>query len=76
MVANWVKELTEEVLGGPPVAIGKNYEHPEDGPITIVGGRYWGDRGLSNHWTWDVIATGERKGGYGSAWPEINITGE
>lgn len=64
MTADWVKEVTEEVLGGAPVEIGKIYEHPEDGPIQITGGRYWGEHGVSNFWTWKVLATGDDGQGY------------
>lgn len=70
-VSRWVRELTEDVIGGAPVAIGKRYMHPEDGEIEIVAGQYWGEHGLSNHWSWRVIATGEEKHGYGGDWPEL-----
>lgn len=71
MVADWVQELTEEVIGGAPVAIGKRYQHPEDGPIEITSGQYWGTHGLSNFWYWRVLSTDETKCGYGDDWPEI-----
>jgi hypothetical protein len=71
-VAPWVRQLTEEVIGGSPLEIGKRYIHPEDGLIEIVGGQYWGTNGLSNHWRWRVIATGETHHGYGdSTWPKF-----
>jgi hypothetical protein len=69
MVEKWVKDLTEEVMGGPPVEIGKRYWHPEDGLIEITAGQYWGKHGLSNHWGWTVIETGEHHTGYGGEWP-------
>lgn len=72
-VRGWVKDLTEGVLGGPPVQIGKYYEHPEDGEILITGGQYWGRDGLSNFWYWEVCATGEKHHGYGREWPRINV---
>jgi len=68
-VAPWVVALTESVLGSSPLEIGKRYVHPEDGPIEVTGGQYWGTYGLSNHWSWTVIATGEKKRGYGGHWP-------
>lgn len=68
-VAGWARRLTEEVLGGTPVEIGKQYDHPTDGPIEIVSGQYWGEHGLSNHWTWKVLRTGETKHGYADRWP-------
>jgi hypothetical protein len=70
-VAPWVRALTEDVLGGAPVVVGKRYDHPEDGVIEIVSGQYWGTNGLSNHWTWRVVATGATKHGYGETWPEV-----
>ena len=70
-VAGWVQRLTEDVLGGAPVAIGKRYTHPEHGVIEIVSGQYWGTHGLSNHWRWRVVETGEVKHGYGGDWPEV-----
>lgn len=71
MVAPWAKALTEEVMGGSPVEIGRRYEHPADGPIEITDGQYWGTHGLSNFWYWKVLETGEIHHGYGGRWPEI-----
>ena len=68
-VAGWVRQLTEDVIGGSPLKVGKRYIHPEDGLIEVVGGQFWGERGLSNHWTWKVIETGETHWGYGGDWP-------
>lgn len=68
-VARWVQDLTESVTGGSPVEIGKRYLHPEDGLIEIVSGQYWGTHGLSNHWRWKVVETGEIKAGYAGDWP-------
>lgn len=70
MVADWVKNLTEDVLGGSPVEVGGRYLHPEDGLIEVVSGQYWGNHGLSNHWRWRVVATGEVKAGYADDWPK------
>lgn len=69
MVESWVKDLTESVLGGAPVEVGKRYVHPQDGEIEITSGRYWGMHGLSNFWYWRVIATGETHNGYADNWP-------
>jgi hypothetical protein len=71
MVESWVRNLTEDVIGGSPVEIGKRYTHPEDGPIEITRGSYWGKSGLSNFWHWTVLSTGESHHGYGQYWPEI-----
>lgn len=70
-VERWAKDLTESVLGGAPVEIGRRYVHPRDGEIEIISGRYWGEHGISNHWYWRVIATSETHNGYGDAWPEV-----
>jgi len=70
-VEDWVRELTESVVGGPPVEIGKRYTHPQYGEIEITSGQYWGTHGLSNFWYWTVIETGETKHGYGGDWPEV-----
>jgi hypothetical protein len=43
-VEPWVQKIVEQELGGPPVEIGKVYQHPLDGKIEIVAGRYWGQR--------------------------------
>lgn len=70
-VPGWVQRMTEDVLGGSPVQIGKYYMHPDDGLIKIVSGQYWGMYGLSNHWRWQVVSTGEIKPGYADNWPEV-----
>ena len=69
-VAGWVRDLTEGVIGGSPLQVGKRYQHPQDGLIEVTSGQYWGARGLSNHWRWIVVATGESRFGYGEHWPE------
>lgn len=74
MTASWVRELTESVIGGSPVEIGKRYLHPEDGVILITSGQYWGTHGLSNHWRWTVESTGEQHYGYGGEWPLVEET--
>lgn len=71
MLEQWVRDLTESVIGGSPVEIGKRYQHPEHGIIEIVSGQYWGAHGLSNHWRWKVVETGEMKSGYAEEWPEV-----
>lgn len=71
MVEQWVKDLTESVMGGSPVQIGHRYQHPQDGLIEITSGQYWGTHGLSNFWYWRVIETGEMHHGYAGDWPEV-----
>ena len=70
-VEDWVRELTESVIGGSPLRVGARYLHPEDGLIEITAGQYWGERGLSNFWHWVIIATGEERSGYGDDWPSV-----
>jgi len=69
----WVRELTEEVLGGPPVAIGQ-YRIIDGQPVKITAGQYWGTYGLSNFWHWRSVlpngALGTEHHGYGNDnWP-------
>lgn len=63
--------FTESILGPSPVEIGKRYMHPRDGLIEITSGQYWGTHGLSNHWHWTIVETGEAGHGYGGDWEEI-----
>jgi hypothetical protein len=58
------------VLGGAPVEVGKRYTHPTDGVIEILSGQYWGERGISNHWSWRVVETGQVHHGYAN-WENI-----
>ena len=67
-----VRKMVEDVMGGAPVEIGKRYEHPVDGPITVTSGCYWGDHGLSNFWHWTIESTGDRGHGYGGIWPLLD----
>jgi hypothetical protein len=64
MPESWVKSLVEDVIGGSPVRIGGRYTHPQDGLIEITSGQYWGNDGISNHWRWTVVETGEQRSGY------------
>lgn len=72
-VEPWVRNLTESVIGGAPVQIGKHYMHPEDGHIVITSGQYWGTYGLSNFWYWNVLDEAGRavrgNHGYAGRWP-------
>ncbi|WP_028058298.1 hypothetical protein [Candidatus Solirubrobacter pratensis] len=65
------REITDEVLPPITLEIGRRYVHPEQGEIEITSGCYRDptyDR-ISNWWTWTVVATGEKRAGYGSNWP-------
>ena len=60
MTSPWARNLTEEVLGGPPFVIGDVVKHPNGRMVKITGGSYWGHRGLSNYWYWrEVLENGE-----------------
>lgn len=72
-VEDWVKSLVEEVAGGPPVEVGKFYQHPEDGVIEITSGQYWGAHGISNFWYWRVVETGKTHHGYAERWEETSV---
>lgn len=65
----WVQNIIGDYWA-PSLRVGETYVHPEDGVIKIVSGEFWGNHGVSNFWYWDVVATGERKHGYGGNWPE------
>lgn len=54
-VAPWAKELTEEVMGGPPFAVGDQVKHPDGRTVQITSGQYWGEHGLSNFWYWREV---------------------
>lgn len=71
-LAPWAQQMTEDIVGGPPVQIGKRYAHPVDGLIEITSGQYWGTHGLSNFWHWTILATGKESHGYGDRWPEVH----
>jgi len=69
-VAQWVKEMTEEVLGGPPFKVGDIVKHPDGKKVQILAGQYWGEHGISNFWYWkEVLPNGELgKSGSGYGW--------
>lgn len=74
-VSQWVRSLTEDVVGPSTLSVGGHYLHPDDGEIEITSGRYWGERGISNFWRWTVVSTGEQKYGYGGHWPRVEKKG-
>lgn len=57
--------------------VGHFYQHDQQGLIKIIGGAYYGEHGKSNHFTWQVVATGETHRGYGGVgyWPEVTDYG-
>lgn len=69
LVQPWVRKMTEEVIGGPPFAIGDRVRHPSGRLVEITSGQYWGTYGLSNFWYWREVkpdgSLGEREHGYG-----------
>lgn len=68
-VADWVKNLTEEVFGGAPYEVGDKVRHPSGRLVQITGGSYWGEHGLSNFWYWREVmpdgSLGQEECGYG-----------
>lgn len=59
MVRQWVKDLTESVLG-PGHKIGDEIV-VKGRKAKIISGQYWGEHGLSNHWTWEYLDGKEPK---------------
>jgi len=55
MVEQWVKNLTEEVLGKSQMEVGKIIDHPKGYKVKILSGQYWGTYGVSNFWYWARI---------------------
>jgi hypothetical protein len=50
MVEEWVKDITESVMGKSELEVGKVVRHPDGRTVKIVAGQYWGERGVSNFW--------------------------
>ena len=61
------RELTHEFFGNK-LAIGKRFLY-KGRPIEITGGQFMGRYGLSNHWHWTYLDTGESGHGYGGREP-------
>lgn len=73
-VLPWVQHIDAEIheaYGTRPLRVGDVVKHPDDGrTVQIVGGRYWGDFGISNFWDWqEVLPDGslaqQKECGYG-----------
>lgn len=68
-VADWVREIVEEVGGGSPFAIGDVVETVSGRKVKITNGQYWGTYGVSNHWYWREVlpdgGLGPEEYGYG-----------
>lgn len=68
-VQQWVKDLTKDVLGGAPFAVGDVVPHPDGRTVKITDGQYWGSQGLSNFWRWKEVRAdgtlGPEEHGYG-----------
>ena len=64
-VAQWVQDLIPETK----LKIGKIVKHPDGRKVKIVDGQYWGEYGLSNHWSWKEVKKNGKLGklehGYG-----------
>lgn len=70
VVSPAIKALVEDVCGGPPFAIGDVVLDQEGKrKVEIVAGQYWGEAGLSNHWSWREVlpdgSLGQIEHGYG-----------
>jgi hypothetical protein len=65
------REITDAVIAPVALHIGGRYLHPEQGEIELVSGYYRDPRygRISNHWHWTIVATGEKRHGYGDNWP-------
>jgi hypothetical protein len=50
---------------------GHIYLHPEDGPIRVESGDWLVGGRISNWWTWTILASSERRSGYGSRWEDV-----
>lgn len=57
----------------PPIEPGRIRRHPEDGPILILSGAETIGGRITNHFLWRVLATNEKKSGYGGGdnWEDI-----
>ena len=65
-----VRDATEATsdpkrIYGEDVVIGEDYQLSNGNRITIKGGQYWGEHGVSNFWDWYNHKTGEKENGYG-----------
>lgn len=69
MVNQWVRDMTEDAIGGAPFKVGDRVRHPSGRLVQITEGQYWGEHGLSNFWYWrEVVADrplGPEEHGYG-----------
>lgn len=68
-VSRFVKDLVKKTVGESKMKVGKIVRHPDGRTVKIVGGKYWGTYGLSNHWTWREVRSdgslGPQEDGYG-----------
>lgn len=62
--------ITADFAGEPATfTVGDTRIHPDDGLIVITSGQYLSGGRVSNHWCWQVVATGAMHHGYGDEWP-------
>lgn len=54
-VKPWVREMTEEVIGGSPFHVGQTVKTDTGKTVKIVSGQYWGRYGISNFWWWKYL---------------------
>lgn len=69
MAAEWVKQMTEDVMGPSSMVIGKIIKHPDGYKVKVIDGVLWAPGGFSNWWTWCRVGKngklGRRVSGYG-----------
>jgi hypothetical protein len=59
----WIRDLTEKVLGGSPFKVGDRVRYFDGRLVQITGGQYWGTHGISNFWYWrEVLPNGKTCG--------------
>lgn len=62
-VASWVRAMVDEDLPPEP-SIGDVVTLHDGRSVRLLDGARWGEYGISNWWTWEVVATGKRESGY------------
>ncbi len=67
--AEWIREITEEFIGGSQLKVGATVQHPDGRTVKITKGQYWGEFGVSNFWYWCEVkedgSMGPEEHGYG-----------
>lgn len=73
-VAPWVQDIVNSVISPPEYDVGDTVQI-KGKPCLITDGQYWGEHGLSNHWSWREEkpdgTLGRTRHGYGDDWPVL-----